>query len=96
MADAVKEAEANDPKLLRAEIARLKQDAKKAAPAPVAPIIDVEAIAQAGEDGYRRGRHEALQEAAESRAALADAAPKPRQAPAPRAPAPRATPSLAL
>lgn len=37
MAEAVKEAEANDPKLLRAEIARLKKEQKTAAPAQADP-----------------------------------------------------------
>jgi len=38
LAEAVREAEANDPKLLRAEIARLKTDAAKKKPAVAAPI----------------------------------------------------------
>jgi hypothetical protein len=54
--DAVKEAEANDPKALRAEIARLKKEIssapKPAAPAPAAPKAIEEAYAKGRADGY--------------------------------------------
>jgi uncharacterized protein len=87
LADAVKETEANDPKLLRAEIARLKRDASKPQPAEPLTVPDP----QAEERGYRRGRAEALAEAAEAiaiiRAVPAEASPL---RPTPRAPAPPA------
>lgn len=103
MADAVKEAEANDPKLLRAEIARLKREAEKK---PVAervevPVVDHEAVAQAEERGYARGRRDAFGEVAEKVQALAGEAVRMNPRPAPRAqaaparpkPAPRAAPA---
>lgn len=52
MADAVKEAEANDPKLLRAEIARLKAEAHKRVP----QLADMRTV----EDAELRGRIEGL------------------------------------
>lgn len=57
MADAVREAEANDPKLLRAEIARLKVAAGKH---PAAPAVDPKAIEAAEQRGYDRGRGDAF------------------------------------
>ena len=48
----VQEAEANDPKLLKAEIARLKRDA---AHAPQTVVADTEAVEAARQEGYQRG-----------------------------------------
>lgn len=58
MADAVKEAEANDPKLLRAEIARLKSEATKAARISEVEVIDPNKLIEAENRGYARGRAE--------------------------------------
>lgn len=49
--EAVKEAEANDPKLLRAEIAKLKREVGH-------PQMDRDALVQAEQRGYTRGREE--------------------------------------
>jgi hypothetical protein len=54
LATVVEEAKANDPKELRAEIARLKRDLQKPPAAPVAP--DTAAIAEAEQRGYTRGK----------------------------------------
>lgn len=51
LADAVKEAEANDPKLLRARIAELERKAQ----APVKPAMDAQALDRAKSEGYRAG-----------------------------------------
>jgi uncharacterized protein len=103
MADAVKEAEANDPKLLRAEIARLKREAEKkpAAERVEVPVRDEAAIEHAEQHGYARGRVEALNEAAKAVQALIHASPIPTARPQPRPaaaptrpmPAPRAAPA---
>lgn len=53
--DAVKEAEANDPKKLRARIAELEREAKKG---HAAPAVDPAAIAAAEQQAYERGWHE--------------------------------------
>lgn len=51
--DAVKEAEANDPKALKAEIARLKRE--MAAPTAAAPVVDQHALDEAYEAGKEYG-----------------------------------------
>lgn len=56
LADAVKEAEANDPKLLRKRIAELECDRGH-------PKMDREALSKAEERGYARGRAEGAAEA---------------------------------
>jgi hypothetical protein len=61
LAEAVREAEANDPKLLRAEIARLKATAKKAERVSEVEVIDPNKIIEAENRGYRRGREEGTQ-----------------------------------
>lgn len=90
LADAVREAEANDPKLLRAEIAKLRKLADVKPAAPAAP--DPAALEAAELRGYQRGQQEALQRAVEAVQTIAGSAPAPRQAPAPqpRAAAPAA------
>ena len=63
LADAVKEAEANDPKLLRAEIARLKHDIGRAAKNHSADLTaEPAALAEAEHRGYARGKIEGYQE----------------------------------
>lgn len=55
-----KEAEANDPKLLRAEIARLKRESeRKPAPERI-EVVDQEAVAEAEKRGYARGLADAI------------------------------------
>jgi uncharacterized protein len=62
LAEAVQEAEANDPKLLRAEIARLRADlAKKPSAGP-----DRQALADATAEGYQSGRAATAREAKEA------------------------------
>jgi len=51
LADAVKEAEANDPKMLRAEVARLKAELAKKQPAAADPL----AVAAARQEGRKEG-----------------------------------------
>lgn len=54
--EAVKEAEANDPKLLRAEIARLNGELAKAkAPKPATAAVDPRSIEEAERRGYAAG-----------------------------------------
>jgi hypothetical protein len=63
LADAVKEAEANDPKLLRAEIARLKREAEKqpeSRPNTGPTPADPQALEQAEQHGYARGCAEGM------------------------------------
>lgn len=57
--DAVKEAEANDPRALRAEIVKLRQELTESAKAP-APAISEEVIDAAHAEGYQRGLAEGL------------------------------------
>jgi hypothetical protein len=61
LAEAVREAEANDPKLLRAEVARLKAAAKKAGRVSEVEVIDPNKLIEAENRGYRRGREEGEQ-----------------------------------
>lgn len=56
MAEAVKEAAANDPKALRARIAELERDAAK----PRGMAVDTTALDQARSDGYKAGYAEAM------------------------------------
>lgn len=61
MADAVKEAEANDPKLLRAELAKVKAElAKKSAAAPAPAVASKSQLnaeyTRGREDGFEAGR----------------------------------------
>jgi uncharacterized protein len=58
---AVKEAEADDPKALRAEITRLKAELTKK-PEAAAPVIDPAALAHAEARGYRKGFEDAKQQ----------------------------------
>lgn len=95
---AVKEAEANDPKLLRAEIARLKKEiGKPAAPPQPVTVPDPEAEARGLARGYARGFADAIAEAVATlrglpAPAVVPARPLPRApvAPARAQPAPRA------
>lgn len=60
---AVKEAEADDPKVLRSEIARLTADLKKA-PARTQPMIDPTAVIVAEQRGFAEGFREAQKQGA--------------------------------
>lgn len=62
--DAVKEAEDNDPKVLKASIAALQRQLAQRAPAPAAAAPDHAALMRADEAGYRRGAADGLAEAA--------------------------------
>lgn len=95
----VQEAAKNDPKLLRARIAELERETRKA---PTIPEIDPQAIEQAEQRGYANGYREAVRWVAVTVRELADeihaheapesVAPRPRQqspAPVPVRAAPR-------
>ena len=55
LAEAVREAEANDPKLLRAEVARLKAAVQKAERVSEVEVIDPNKLIEAENRGYQRG-----------------------------------------
>jgi ABC-type dipeptide/oligopeptide/nickel transport system ATPase component len=54
-AEAEKEAEANDPKLLRARIVELERQIKQGSDLVITPVVDEMACDQAHAEGYKRG-----------------------------------------
>lgn len=73
LADAVREAEANDPKRLRAEIARLQSEAKKAPPTAKAPApVDVAAIERRVRDGVKKAFAPILRDLQKTAARIAE------------------------
>lgn len=61
LAAVVQEAEANDPKRLKVEIARLKSEAAKAARVSEVEVIDPNKLIEAENRGHTRGRAEAVE-----------------------------------
>lgn len=62
LGEAIKEAEENDPKALRAEIVRLTKQLEGKGGAPPAPVVDLAAVARARDEGVAEGRRQVVEE----------------------------------